>query len=161
VSAVGPAGSDAALFEAGLLWERGGAAPRWGSTVLAVAGAHLRGLPLNHQLVERGARFLAEVRSAPAYRLYTFTDGGIRKPGMVRAAQGGIGVPLELWDLPEPGWGSFVAAIPHPLGLGKVELEDGSWVTGFLMEASAVPGCLEITQHGGWKAYLRGTAGSG
>jgi allophanate hydrolase len=163
VSLVGPAGSDQALLEAAALQAQRGAAraPRRGSTLLAVAGAHLRGLPLNHQLVERGARFVADARSAPAYRLYTFTDGGIRKPGMVRAADGGAGVPLELWDLPEAGWGSFLAAIPHPLGLGKVELEDGAWVTGFLMEASAIPRCEEITHHGGWRAYLSSLAQKG
>jgi allophanate hydrolase len=165
-SLVGPAGSDALLFEAGALGERAPGerassrrAPRGGSTLLAVAGAHLRGLPLNPQLVERGARFVAEVHSAAAYRLYTFTDGSIRKPGMVRAAEGGIRVPLELWDLPEAAWGSFMALIPHPLGLGRVELEDGAWVTGFLMEASAIPRCVDITQHGGWKAYLEALAG--
>jgi allophanate hydrolase len=124
-----------------------------------VAGAHLRGLPLNHQLIERGARFVRETRSAPAYRLYTFTDGAIRKPGMVRSTQGGIRVPVELWDLPEAAWGSFVAAIPHPLGVGKVELDDGTWVTGFLMESSAIARCQEITHHGGWKDYLRSLAG--
>jgi len=156
VSVVGPAGSDPALFEAGLLYESGGLGPPGrGPTLLAVAGAHLRGLPLNHQLVERGARFVAEVHTAPAYRLYAFTDGTVQKPGMVRTMEGGIRVPLELWDLPEAAWGSFLAAIPHPLGLGKVELEDGSWVTGFLMEASAIPRCAEISQHGGWKDYLR------
>jgi allophanate hydrolase len=36
-----------------------------------------------------------------------------------------------------------------------VELDDGAWVTGFLMEASAIPRCQEITRHGGWRAYLR------
>jgi allophanate hydrolase len=157
-SLVGPAGSDEALFAAGAFYQRdaaegGDRAP--GATLLAVAGAHLRGLPLEHQLLDRGARFVAEARSAPAYRLFTFTDGEIRKPGVVRSAEGGIRVPLELWDLPEAAWGSFLAAIPHPLGLGKVELEDGSWVTGFLMEASAIPRCAEITRHGGWRAYLR------
>jgi allophanate hydrolase len=158
LSVVGPAGSDALLFEAAALHERGSRDGRLRggrSTLLAVAGAHLRGLPLNPQLVERGARFVAEARSAPAYRLYTFTDGGVRKPGMVRAAEGGIGVPLELWELPEAAWGSFLSLIPHPLGLGKVELDDGVWVTGFLMEASAIARCVEITAHGGWRAYLR------
>jgi len=166
ISLVGPAGSDQALFQAGELYQNGADRPsraRRGCTVLAIAGAHLRGQPLNPQLLERGARFLAEARTAPAYRLYTFTDGPTPKPGMVRSAEGGIRVPLELWDLPESGWGSFLAAVPQPLGLGKVELEDGSWVTGFLMEASAIPRCEEITGHGGWRAYLasRSMAGSG
>jgi len=160
VSVVGPAGSDAALFEAGRRYEGAELGTvRTGPTLLAVAGAHLRGLPLNHQLTERGARFLAEVRTAPRYRLYAFADGPIRKPGMVRSEEGGIRVPLEIWDLPEAAFGGFLAAIAHPLCLGKVELEDGSFVTGFLMEASAIPRCLEITQHGGWKAYLKSLSG--
>ena len=152
-SVVGPAGSDQALLELAA-WYQGSATSPRGPTLLAVAGAHLRGLPLNHQLLERGARFVDEVRSAPAYRLYTFTDGSIRKPGMVRVAEGGIAVPLELWDLPEATWGSFLAEIPHPLCLGQVELEDGRWITGFLMEGSAIARCADITSYGGWKAYL-------
>jgi len=35
---------------------------------LAVAGAHLRGLALNYQLQELGARYLRTVRTAPVYR---------------------------------------------------------------------------------------------
>ena len=157
ISLVGPAGSDQALFQAGELYEKGADRPAragHGSTVLAVAGAHLRGLPLNHQLLARGARFLTEARTAPAYRLYALADGPTPKPGMVRSAEGGIRVPLELWDLPESAWGGFLARVPQPLGLGKVELEDGSWVTGFLMEASAIPRCEEITRYGGWRTYL-------
>ena len=123
-----------------------------------MAGAHLRGLPLSGQLTARGARFVAEARTAPSYRLYAFRDGRIAKPGMVRAEEGGIRVPLELWDLPEANGGASWRH-PHPLGLGKVELEDGSWVTGFLMEASAIPRCTDIGHHGGWSEYLRTRAG--
>lgn len=151
-----PAGSDALLFQAGLGWEARDQAPpprTLGSTVLAVAGAHLRGLPLNPQLTDRGARFLEEQRSAPRYKLFAFTDGRLEKPGMVRAAEG-ISVPLELWDLPEEGWASFLALIPHPLGLGKVELADGRWVTGFLMEASHQDQSRDIAAFGGWRAYV-------
>jgi allophanate hydrolase len=113
----------------------------------------MRGLPLNKQLRERGGRFLEEQLSAPRYRLFAFTDGPLEKPGMVRAAEG-ISVPLELWDLPEDGWASFLALIPHPLGLGKVELADGRWVTGFLMEASHQEQSRDIGAFGGWRDYL-------
>jgi allophanate hydrolase len=157
ITLIGPAGSDQLLFEAGELFEARASTPvhrKAGSTLLAVAGAHLRGLALNYQLLDREARFVGDALSAPVYRLYTFTDAAIRKPGMVRAETGGISVPLELWDLPEAAWGSFLALIPAPLGLGKVELLDGSRVTGFLMEASHIPWCTEITAYGGWRAYL-------
>ncbi|NNM67881.1 MAG: hypothetical protein HKM06_07720 [Spirochaetales bacterium] len=127
----------------------------YGKTVLAVAGAHMRGLPLNGQLAERGARFLNEAHTAASYRLYTFTEGLIPKPGLVRVNSGGVQLPLELWDLPEQAWGSFLALIPHPLCLGKVELGSGEWVTGFLMESSQVEKCKDITASGGWRNYLK------
>jgi allophanate hydrolase len=155
-----PAGSDRLLFEAGRRWESGSNSQppqTLGPTVLAVAGAHLRGLPLNGQLVERRARFLGEARSAATYALYAFQEGALEKPGMVRVETGGISVPLELWDLPEEGWASFLALIPAPLGLGKVQLSDGRWVTGFLMEAVQVTSATDIATYGGWRAYLAAT----
>lgn len=155
---VGPAGADEALFQWGSFWEqRQSQAPvptAYGKTILAVAGAHMRGLPLNSQLLERDARFIAEAFTSSSYRLYTFTEGRIAKPGLVRVTTGGSCLPLELWDLPESAWGSFLALIPHPLCLGKVELSSGQWVTGFLMESSHIEKCRDITASGGWRRYL-------
>jgi allophanate hydrolase len=48
-----------------------------------------------------------------------------------------------------------VAEIPAPLGIGKVELDDGSWLPGFICEPYALQGAQDITELGGWKAYLR------
>jgi allophanate hydrolase len=156
---VGPAGSDGALFQWGALWEQRQSRPRipvsLGKTVLAVAGAHMRGLPLNGQLVERGGRFLSEAFTAASYRLFTFTEGLVPKPGLVRVNSGGVNLPLELWDLPEQAWGGFLALIPHPLCLGKIQLSSGEWVTGFLMESSHVEKCQDITASGGWRNYLK------
>lgn len=160
VTFLGPAGSDQALFEMGLLWETPGNAPprTLGRTILAVAGAHMRGLPLNGQLTSRGARFIEETFTAPSYRLFTFRDGALDKPGLVRSPQGGASLSLELWDLPEAAWGGFQALIPHPLGLSQIELATGEWVTGFVMEASHIPRCTEITLHGSWRTYLSGVS---
>jgi allophanate hydrolase len=121
---------------------------------LVVCGAHLSGLPLNHQLTERGARLVAATESAPAYRLYALPGGPPKRPGMIRVAAGGAAIAVEVWELPQRQVGSFLAGIPAPLGLGRVELADGSWETGFICEGHAVAGAEDITALGGWRAYL-------
>jgi len=121
---------------------------------LAVCGAHLSGLPLNGQLTQRGARLLATVNSAPCYKLLALPGGPPRRPGMVRVAEGGGAIALEVWELPATQFGSFVAGIPAPLGIGMVLLEDGSTVQGFVCEHHALQGAEDITALGGWRAYL-------
>ena len=122
---------------------------------LAVCGAHMSGLPLNHQLLERGARLAQKCRTAPQYRLYALTDFAPPRPGMVRADAGGA-IEVEVWELPAPAFGSFVAAIPAPLGIGTVTLEDGEQVKGFLCEARATQGARDITGLGGWRQFIQG-----
>ena len=48
--------------------------------------------------------------------------------------------------------GSFADSIPSPLGLGKITLEDGSDVAGFLCEAHATEDAEDITSYRGWRA---------
>jgi allophanate hydrolase len=71
-----------------------------------------------------------------------------------RTPQDGSAIALEVWDMPEQHIGSFLALIPPPLGLGKVELADGSWVTGFICEGHALQGAQDVTRYGGWRAYV-------
>ena len=126
-----------------------------GCTLLAVVGAHLSGQPLNRQLTERGARLTATTKTAPGYRLYALADTTPPKPGLVRAPGfDGPGIEVEVWAVPTPAFGGFVAAVPAPLGIGSVELADGSTVKGFVCEPFAVEMATEITQGGGWRAYL-------
>jgi allophanate hydrolase len=125
---------------------------------VAVCGAHLSGLPLNGQLTSRGARLVAAPRSAPCYRFYSLPGGPPERPGMVRVAEGGGAVELEVWELPAEHFGSFVAGIPAPLGIGTVLLEDGSRVQGFVCEAVAAEGARDITALGGWRAWLASKA---
>ncbi|QKT03512.1 allophanate hydrolase [Ectothiorhodospiraceae bacterium 2226] len=125
-----------------------------GRVQVAVCGAHMEGLPLNHQLSERGARLLCRTRTAPAYRLYALPGGPPLRPGLVRAGHGGEAVEVEVWELAVEHFGSFVAAIPAPLGIGKIELGDGSWVPGFICEAYAAEGAEEITALGSWRTFL-------
>lgn len=119
---------------------------------LVVCGAHLDGLALNGQLRERGGRLLAEAESAACYRLYALADG--RRPGMVRDENGGAAIAVEVWELPSAELGSLLAAIPAPLGLGKVELADGRWLSGFICEGYGLQGATDITAYGGWRAWL-------
>ena len=160
VSLVGPAGSDRALlaraatFTGETLAE--GPAPGDRNHRLAVVGAHLTGQPLNHQLTDLGAVLCAATTTAPEYRLYAL-DTSPPKPGLLRARSGaGAAIEVEVWALDDAGLGAFVAAIPAPLGVGRVTLADGSEVTGFLCEPYAVEQAADITASGGWRAYLAG-----
>ena len=121
---------------------------------IAVVGAHMSGLPLNKELVELGGRLEHAGKTAPIYRFYCLNGGPPHRPGMVRVDEGGAAIELEVWALPAQAYGSFVAAIPAPLGIGTVELEDGSTVQGFVCEALATRVARDITSFGSWRAYL-------
>lgn len=123
---------------------------------LAVVGAHLSGLPLNGQLLERGATLVRAARTKPVYRLYALPGTVPPKPGLLRVAEPtGIGIEVEVWEVSPAGFATFVAAIPSPLGIGTLELEDGEQVQGFLVESYAVAGAPDITRFGGWRNYLK------
>jgi allophanate hydrolase len=119
---------------------------------LVVVGAHLSGEALNGQLTDRDAELLGPVATAACYRLFALpTDPP--KPGLVRVAEGGGSVLGERWRLSFEAFGSFVAAVPSPLAIGTLLLQDGTWCLGFLAEAYACEGAPDITELGGWKAY--------
>ena len=121
---------------------------------IAVVGAHLSGLPLNPQLTALGATLRSTTHTAPHYRLYELPGTVPPKPGMVRRPGAGAAIEVEVWAMPLEHVGSFLAAIPAPLGIGQVELEDGTQVHGFLCEAHAVRDATDITDHGGWRHWL-------
>nr|WP_315183570.1 allophanate hydrolase [uncultured Albidiferax sp.] len=127
-----------------------GAVPS-GQIRVAVCGAHLQGQPLNHQLTSRGARRVQCTSTAPVYRLYALPDG--KRPGLVRVAEGGAAIEVEVWELPGAQFGSFVDGIPAPLGIGRTLLADGSTVAGFICEPSGLDGAQDISAFGGWRAY--------
>lgn len=121
---------------------------------VAVVGAHLAGQPLNWQLLERGARKVAATHTAPHYRLYALPGTTPPKPGLARADRDGAAIEVEVWELPLRRFGEFVAEIPAPLGIGSLELADGSWVKGFICEPAAIAHATDISVFGGWRAYL-------
>ena len=66
------------------------------------------------------------------------------------------GIEVEVWQLAKEAFGSFVAEIPPPMGVGNLELADGSIVKGFICEPYALEGATDITTLGGWRNYLKG-----
>jgi allophanate hydrolase len=123
---------------------------------VAVCGAHMSGLPLNPQLTDRRARLLRATRTAPEYRFFALPGGPPERPGLVRVDTGGMAIEVEVWAVPAEHFGSFVAGIPAPLGIGRVRLEDGTDVPGFLCEGLATAGAADITLLGSWRRYLQG-----
>jgi len=127
--------------------------PAFPATIdVVVCGAHLHGQPLNWQLTERGGRLRECTTSAPRYQLYALPDGV--RPAMARDDAAGAAIEVEVWSLPQATFGSFVAAIPAPLGIGKVELADGRWLCGFICEAAGLAGAQNISRYGGWRHWL-------
>ncbi|MNP12451.1 Allophanate hydrolase [compost metagenome] len=124
-----------------------------GSVRVAVVGAHLTGMPLNFQLTTRDAVFVEKTLTASAYRLYALANSVPPKPGLARAEDGSQ-IIVELWDIPLARFGEFVAEIPPPLGIGNLQLADGRWVKGFICEPYALQGARDITEFGGWRAFV-------
>jgi allophanate hydrolase len=125
-----------------------------GRIELAVVGAHLSGMPLNKELQALGASFCKAARTSAAYRLYALSSQSVPKPGLIRSEEPGSPIEVEIWSLEPDAFGRFVSAIPAPLGIGTIELEDGSSCKGFLVESVGLCGASDITSHGGWRRYL-------
>jgi allophanate hydrolase len=126
---------------------------------LVVVGAHLSGMPLNGELKAIGGRFLRATRTAATYRLFALAGTVPPKPGLLRISEAaGSPIEVEVWSLSPDAFGRFVAAIPAPLGIATLALEDGSSAKGFVVEASATRDALDITVYRGWRAYMQGTA---
>lgn len=178
VTLIGRACADAALaafgdklhrslpeIRTGATGHRLDATPRYKSTAapsqrieLAVVGAHLHGQPLNGQLTERNARFVRTAKTAAGYSFYALANTTPAKPGLVFDGRGAGAIDVEIWELDAADFGSFAALIPAPLGLGTLRLDDGTSVKGFVCEAHAVAGALDITALGGWRNWLAANA---
>jgi allophanate hydrolase len=123
---------------------------------LAVVGAHLSGEPLNWQLTDAGARLVRACRTAPLYRLHALPGTVPPRPGLVRVAEGGAAIEIEIWELPRAAFGAFFARVAAPLCIGTLQADDGEAVAGFLCEAHAVAGARDITALGGWRRFVHG-----
>jgi allophanate hydrolase len=125
---------------------------------IAVCGAHLSGMPLNHQLTERDATLIKACKTAECYRLYALAGGPPYRPGLIKVNDNGVAIDVEVWRMPLQNFGSFMLGIPHPLGIGKAKLDDGSEVNSFICEAFAIADAEDITSFGNWRNYIKSIA---
>ena len=169
VTLVAPAWHDAGLLSLGQRYEASYRAdvtppardlgdPRPSVVRLAVCGAHLSGMPLNHQLTSRGATLVWSGRTAARYRLYALAGSSPPKPGLVHVGEHdhpeGQAIEVEVWELDAAGLGNVTAEVPPPLAIGSVELETGETVKGFVCEPRAIFAARDVTAFGGWRGYL-------
>ncbi len=164
ITLIGPAHSDVALMDTAetYLAESDFPAPppldlegKMESVKLAVVGAHLKDMPLHWQLTSRDARFVGAFETAPTYRLYAIADSVPPKPALVHSTDGSA-IKVEVYELGMAAFGSFVAEVPAPLAIGTVMLSDGTSVKGFVSEPRATQGAQDITELGGWRAFIGG-----
>ncbi|WP_315338210.1 allophanate hydrolase [Pseudomonas grimontii] len=169
ITLLAPAWHDTALTHLGKRWQASldlplGATQRYllapsaptqapGCVRVAVVGAHLTGMPLNVQLTRRNAVLVEQTLTADTYRLYALPGTVPPKPGLAKA-DSGRAIIVELWDMPLARFGEFVAEIPAPLGIGNLLLADGRSVKGFICEPWALADALDITEFGGWRAFI-------
>ena len=118
---------------------------------LAVNGTLMRGLALNPNLIGVGATFVREAFTESAYRLWSIGD---IHPAMVRVKEGGVAIAVELWQVPVGRLATLLWQEPPGLSIGKVKLDDGEVVLGVLGEPILCENQLEITEWGGWRAYM-------
>ena len=174
ITLFGPAFSDRLLLSVGAQWQKltdltlGATQQKVTNTALvlsssaadsqidiAVCGAHLSGFPLNNQLTERGGVLVKTCNTSTDYRFYALAGGPPFRPGLIRVDdESGSAIEVEVWRLPVSNIGTFLQGIEQPLGLGKVQLDDNSWVSSFICEGYAINTAEDITHFGGWKAYI-------
>ncbi|MEW5305219.1 MAG: hypothetical protein WDW38_005739 [Sanguina aurantia] len=125
---------------------------------LVVAGAHMTGLPLNHQLIGLGATFLRAAKTAPLYLMFSLGNRPalVRQTAEVAFANQGVSLAVEIWEVPVERVGEFLRdSVKGPLCIGDVMLEDGSSEKGFVGESYAMVGLPDVTASGGWRSFLQ------
>ena len=120
-----------------------------------VNGQGMRGGEFNDSFAD--ATYLGEVQTADKYRFYSVRN---EFPGLHPVSSGGGTVLGELYELPALMLlERLLPREPKELELSIIELADGSASLSMRMrdESLRLPGVLDITDRGGWRAF-RGLA---
>jgi hypothetical protein len=116
-------------------------------------GGGMSGGSLHHLLL--GAPLIAETWTAARYRLYSVRD---EYPALT---DGDAAIAGEVYDLPlDVLRDSLLPAEPPELELGVIMLSDGSPSLSMILRRPCPPlnGLVDISGHGGWRAYLASRA---
>jgi gamma-glutamylcyclotransferase (GGCT)/AIG2-like uncharacterized protein YtfP len=119
-----------------------------------VNGQAMRGGPLNDALAS--ARFLGASLTAPQYRFFSVRQ---EFPGLHPVTGSGVAVPGEVYEMPYATLrDGLLPREPAELELGVIELADGQGALSMRMRDWALdaPGVTDISEAGGWIAYLAG-----
>jgi allophanate hydrolase len=118
---------------------------------LAVPGAFQKGLEFNRELTKVGGQYVRDAQTSPNYRMFITGEDQEAIPGLARIREGNS-FPIEIWSIPVDEFAKFVQSIPPPLGVGKLELSDQSWVSGILCASAET--LSDISTFGGWRNYI-------
>lgn len=156
IQLMAPTFADHPLLDLAMRWaDEESPAPqaRVGHSLVAVAGAHMLGQPLNGGLQALGGRLFRRATTEHPYRMH-LVPGPMPRPGLV-ADPGGRQMRVEVWEVPQSAVPTLVGSVSEPLAIGPMALSDGSRVPGFLASGSDLG--PDITRFGGWREFLRST----
>ncbi len=102
---------------------------------------------------------MREAETQADYRLFALPGGPPHRPGLLRVEAGqGCAIKTEVWALSAASFGAFVSKVPAPLSIGTVRLADGTAPKGFVVEAQGIIGARDISDLGGWRAFVQQVA---
>jgi allophanate hydrolase len=159
VQFIAPAFADSPLLDLAARW-MGEPAPapqsKSATASIALVGAHLSGLPLNSLVSGRGGRLLRRAQTDAGYRMMRVPGSGVARPGLIAGDGPAEGFSVEIWEVPLQTLGSLAAELTAPLHFGRLRLSDGTTVLSYLGDDTALAGAQDISEYGGWRAYVNG-----
>jgi allophanate hydrolase len=120
-----------------------------------IYGTFMRGQP-GHANLE-GAEYLGAVETAPRYRLWE-VDG--RWPALIED-DGGVAIAGELYEIAPEHVARLAEVEPPGWRRAPVELLDGLYVEAFVGDPAMKARGVDVSEHGGWAAYVSSQAGGG
>ncbi|MBY6264943.1 hypothetical protein EI613_23920 [Azospirillum sp. 412522] len=125
------------------------------SVLILAIGNHLTGLPRNSELRDQGARLVGTARTERCYRLLARGERAPFKPGLVEVdMEAGSAIDGELYELPSGAVDRLASLVQSPIRIGRVRLESGMEVYGYLCDPAEAPAARDISPYGGWRAFL-------
>lgn len=120
---------------------------------IAVCGLHMENMPLESEITSLNGYFNRKAETSQNYKMVKI-NGDLVKPGLIRDYKNGHKIELEIFNIPLKNIGKFVENIKYPLGIGNIELDDGTFVKGFVCEKIFEEKCENISEYKSFRNYL-------